>query len=108
MVAPCYFLACRIFEDAGLRCRAVGEGSEGIDLVGLERGLVESEREDGDLKVRNKSFVAFVWRFWVGETWSRSDRSRDLLPQMKSTVLSSGSRSNFNLYLLFPSSVFVI
>jgi DNA-binding transcriptional MocR family regulator len=45
MVAPCYFLACRIFEDAGLRTRAVGEGDEGVDLVGLERELIEEERE---------------------------------------------------------------
>ena len=44
MVAPCYFLACRIFEDAGLRTRAVGEGDEGVDLVGLEKGLIEEER----------------------------------------------------------------
>ena len=41
MVAPCYFLACRIFEDAGLKVRAVGEGKEGIDLEALERGLKE-------------------------------------------------------------------
>lgn len=45
MVAPCYFLACRIFEDAGLMTRAVGEGDEGVDLVGLERELIEEERE---------------------------------------------------------------
>jgi DNA-binding transcriptional MocR family regulator len=50
MVAPCYFLACRIFMDAGLKPRAVGEGSEGIDLEALERGLRESERE-GEGKV---------------------------------------------------------
>lgn len=46
MVAPCYFLACRIFGDAGLRVGAVGEGSEGVDLEGLERRLIESEEED--------------------------------------------------------------
>lgn len=39
MVAPCYFLACRIFEDAGLKTRAIEEGSGGIDLVTLEREL---------------------------------------------------------------------
>lgn len=44
MVAPCYFLACRIFEDAGLKTRAVAEGSDGVDLVSLERGLREAER----------------------------------------------------------------
>ena len=47
MVAPCYFLACRIFEDAGLRTRAVGEGEEGVDLEALERGLQESKRDEG-------------------------------------------------------------
>ncbi|KAH8602022.1 pyridoxal phosphate-dependent transferase [Bisporella sp. PMI_857] len=45
MVAPCYFLACRIFGDAGLRLRAVSEGEEGIDLEALERGIQEVERE---------------------------------------------------------------
>ncbi len=60
MVAPCYFLACRIFEDAGLRCRAVGEGDGGIDLENLERELVESEREDGDLKVKERGYALFA------------------------------------------------
>jgi DNA-binding transcriptional MocR family regulator len=46
MVAPCYFLACRIFEDSGLRIMAVGEGEEGIDLVGLEKGLEKVEQEE--------------------------------------------------------------
>jgi DNA-binding transcriptional MocR family regulator len=45
MVAPCYYLACRIFEDAGLRTRAVGEGQEGVDLDGLERALKQSEKD---------------------------------------------------------------
>jgi DNA-binding transcriptional MocR family regulator len=45
MVAPCYFLACRIFEDAGLRTRAVAEGEEGVDLEALEKGLREAEME---------------------------------------------------------------
>ena len=45
MVAPCYFLACRIFEDAGLKTKAVAEGEEGVDFVGLERGLREAEGE---------------------------------------------------------------
>ncbi|KAN0096795.1 PLP-dependent transferase [Hyaloscypha variabilis] len=53
MVAPCYFLACRIFGDSGLRVRGVGEGSEGVDLEGLERGLREWDEElkrDGERK----------------------------------------------------------
>lgn len=45
MVAPCYFLACRIFEDAGLRAGAVWEGEEGADLEDLKRKLVEAEKE---------------------------------------------------------------
>lgn len=45
MVAPCYFLACRIFEDAGLGTGAIREGEEGIDLGFLERRLVEAEKE---------------------------------------------------------------
>jgi hypothetical protein len=45
MVAPCYFLACRIFEDAGLRTRAVGEGAEWVYLEALEKGLEECEKE---------------------------------------------------------------
>ena len=44
-VAPCYYLACPIFEDAGFRgrLRAVPEDSEGIDLKWLERGLRAGE-----------------------------------------------------------------
>ncbi|KAL5330120.1 hypothetical protein ACEPPN_003645 [Leptodophora sp. 'Broadleaf-Isolate-01'] len=55
MVAPCYFLACRIFEDAGLKMRAVEEGSGGIDLVALERGLENSRRENGESKTLKRS-----------------------------------------------------
>ncbi|GAB1316745.1 Valine--pyruvate aminotransferase [Madurella fahalii] len=44
-VAPCYYLACPIFEDAGFagRLRAVPEDEGGIDLGALERGLREVE-----------------------------------------------------------------
>ena len=52
MVAPCYFLACRIFGDAGLKVNAIGEGDEGVDLVALEQGLEEAEKgERGEGKV---------------------------------------------------------
>lgn len=42
-IAPCYYLACPIFEDSGFkdRLRAVPEDAEGIDLAYLERGLQE-------------------------------------------------------------------
>ncbi|KAJ9605856.1 Valine--pyruvate aminotransferase [Cladophialophora chaetospira] len=47
MVAPTYYLACRIFTDNGFdnRLRAVPEDDEGIDLEYLERGLKHSEDE---------------------------------------------------------------
>lgn len=44
-IAPCYYLACPIFEDSGFRgrLRAVPEDSEGIDLEFLEKGLKSFE-----------------------------------------------------------------
>jgi DNA-binding transcriptional MocR family regulator len=62
MVAPCYFLACRIFGDAGLTVNAIGEGDEGVDLEVLERGLMEREKENGG-KVR----VCFFLDRWRSE-----------------------------------------
>lgn len=49
MVAPCYFLACPIFADAGFggRLRAVPEDAEGLDLDALSRGLARAD-EEGD------------------------------------------------------------
>lgn len=46
-IAPCYYLACPIFEDSGFRgrLRAVPEDGEGIDLDWLERGLRASADE---------------------------------------------------------------
>lgn len=68
MVAPCYFLGCRIFRDAGVRLRAVGEGSEGIDLEALERGLKEGERE-GEGQVRAFPFcLLLMMRLMVWES----------------------------------------
>jgi DNA-binding transcriptional MocR family regulator len=47
IVAPAYFLAFRVFEDAGFagRLKAVGEDEEGLDLDALETGFLESEKE---------------------------------------------------------------
>lgn len=50
-VEPTYFLACRIFDDAGLRVRGVPEGARGADVAALRERLVEAERERAaDLK----------------------------------------------------------
>ncbi|KAK7955770.1 uncharacterized protein PG986_004992 [Apiospora aurea] len=58
MVAPCYFLACPIFADAGFgsRMRAVPEDEEGIELAVLEAGLRKSEEEDAAAKDEKKCF----------------------------------------------------
>lgn len=47
MVSPTYFLACRIFDDAGFagRLRAVPEDEEGIDIAFLEQQIKTSEKE---------------------------------------------------------------
>lgn len=47
MVAPTYYLACRIFDDAGFagRLRAVPEDDEGIDVEFLERQLQLQEEK---------------------------------------------------------------
>ncbi|EXJ87721.1 hypothetical protein A1O1_04646 [Capronia coronata CBS 617.96] len=49
MVAPTYFLACRIFEDNGFagRLRAVPEDQEGIDIERLEELLARDDLENG-------------------------------------------------------------
>jgi DNA-binding transcriptional MocR family regulator len=51
MVTPTYYLAGGIFDDSGLVVRAVGEGSEGVDLESLEKGLKEGRSNEGKLKV---------------------------------------------------------
>ncbi|KAK4240390.1 pyridoxal phosphate-dependent transferase [Achaetomium macrosporum] len=48
--APCYHLACPIFDDAGFagRLRAVPEDEGGIDVAWLERRLREEDRRNGE------------------------------------------------------------
>lgn len=60
MVAPCYFLASRIFEDAGFagRLRAVAEDSEGIDIEYLEGELVKMGDIGATEPVRCNFFTA--------------------------------------------------
>lgn len=50
MVAPTYYLACRIMDDAGFagRLRAVPEDAEGLDVAFLQRQLEEVEEAEGD------------------------------------------------------------
>lgn len=55
MVAPCYFLAKRVFEDAGLSCYDVGEGEEGVDLGMLEEEMRLCQHE-GSSKVSERCF----------------------------------------------------
>lgn len=57
MVAPCFFLACRIFDDSGLKTRAVGEGEEGVDLRALEEGMKAYERDKDAAQVCLHSFI---------------------------------------------------
>jgi hypothetical protein len=52
-IEPTYFLAARIFDDAGLRGRGVSDGgveSRGVDVERLRREMekVERERDDGE------------------------------------------------------------
>ena len=58
-IAPCYFLACPIFEDAGFkgRLRAVPEDEDGVDIAWLERGL----REFGDRGGGEKPVGVFLF-----------------------------------------------
>lgn len=56
IIAPCYYLACGIFEDSGFagKLRALPEDDEGIDLIALEdsiKKLEEDEKEKPELKV---------------------------------------------------------
>jgi len=48
MAAPCYYLACPIFADAGFagRLKAVPEDDDGIDLSYLEKAMLEAETQN--------------------------------------------------------------
>lgn len=63
LVAPTYYLACRIFDDAGFsgRLRAVPEDNEGIDVVALEKALAAAERVHGTRAAVCASPVIHRW-----------------------------------------------
>jgi DNA-binding transcriptional MocR family regulator len=48
VIAPCYYLACGIFDDSGLagKLRASPEDDEGIDLAALEDSIKKLEQEE--------------------------------------------------------------
>ncbi|KAI0456508.1 pyridoxal phosphate-dependent transferase [Xylaria acuta] len=56
VVAPCYFLACPIFADAGFagRMRAVPEDGEGVDIAILEREMRALEGEETQRQQRHR------------------------------------------------------
>ncbi|KAI0817153.1 pyridoxal phosphate-dependent transferase [Xylaria sp. FL0064] len=57
IVAPCYFLACPIFEDAGFagRLRAVPEDAEGADIEFLEREMRALEKQRQEKQVSRRT-----------------------------------------------------
>lgn len=57
MVAPTYFCACRVFDDAGFagRIRAVPEDDEGIDIQYLEEQLRSCEAQPRDSRALMKT-----------------------------------------------------
>jgi len=69
MVAPCYYLACRIFEDAGFggRLRAVPESPDGIDVDFLERELMRGGKDNFDsTREPVSSFFSFWFQKFLG------------------------------------------
>ena len=68
VVAPCYHLACGIFEDSGFagRLHAVPEDDEGVVLQSFERKLIDFESEDRNnrgQKVIHRSVVIYAHCF---------------------------------------------
>jgi DNA-binding transcriptional MocR family regulator len=65
MIAPCYYLACGIFEDAGFsgRLRATPEDEEGVDIEALEAKIsaLEKQEENDSSKQVNSTPSFFRW-----------------------------------------------
>lgn len=66
MIAPCYHLACDIFDDAGFkgRLRAFPEDEEGIDLEELEANIRRLEEEEKD-RVQGPVSCAMDYTGWL-------------------------------------------
>ncbi|KAK1971030.1 aminotransferase [Colletotrichum sublineola] len=61
MVAPCYFLACPIFADAGFdgRLKSVPEDDDGIDIENLRKGL-EAAGKGGEEQAKKRKLYRHV------------------------------------------------
>ncbi|MCJ1314112.1 hypothetical protein MMC25_007792 [Agyrium rufum] len=76
MVAPCFYMACRIFEDAGFtgKLRGVHEGNEGVmDLDFLEREMVlvdSQERTELTSKPKNPTRKTYSHIIYTVPTFS--------------------------------------
>jgi DNA-binding transcriptional MocR family regulator len=44
-VEPTYYLACRLFDDAGIKVRGVPDGATGVDIQELRKRMAEAEKE---------------------------------------------------------------
>lgn len=65
MIAPTYFLACRMFEDNGFagRLKAVPEDDEGIDVEYLEALLCQKPGAEASKRERVSQPTLFVLPF---------------------------------------------
>ena len=65
VIAPAYFLAFRIFEDAGLEMRAVPEEDEGVDIGYLKTEMEKVERQASKGDVSTPAFKGSKSRPWA-------------------------------------------
>ncbi|KUI68897.1 hypothetical protein VM1G_04111 [Cytospora mali] len=90
-VAPCYYLACPIFEDSGFkgRLRAVPEDSEGIDLEFLEKGLesFEDKIDPGEQPVYKNPELRKVYRHVIYAVPSSANPSGKTMTLRRRTEL---------------------
>lgn len=113
MVAPCYFMACRIFEDAGLGMSAVREGKEGVDVEELERMIGRWEEENGKLQVSTKRsfiscqsflFLTISSTFLLLVPWHLPPSCRQMLTANRQSKLQllGGSSTNTSFIVCLP------